>query len=626
MKRALAIGLLLCATAGVSAQNKAYKAQVVIVGGGAGGAAAAIQSARSGAKTLLVEATPWLGGMLTAAGVGCTDGNHALPSGIWNELREAAYKHYGTRNLATGWVSNFNIEPHVGDSILKSLAAAEANLTIWFNTDLQRVKTAKTNNGAKIVERITVSDLAGNAVDVVAPVFVDATDLGDLLAAAGGSFDVGLEADASAGEVVGITSPANIVQDLTYAAILKDFGAGADKTIAKPSNYNPAEFDCACSSFCSDTAKLYSKVNAQKMLEYGKMPNGKYMINWPSRGNDFYTNLIGRSPMERAKALDSAKQKTLRFVYFIQTTLGFKHLGLATDEFATPDKLPYIAYHREGRRAVGLTRLTIPHIQNPYDEARQPLYKTGISVGDYPIDHHHREYGPAFPDMHFPPVPSYNIPAGSLISKNIINLLVADKVISVSNAANGTTRLQPVVMVTGQAAGEMAAQCALQNKMPAQLSVRGIQNQLLASKAHIMPFIDVLPSHPHWAAVQRVGVAGWIRGVGQPNAWANRTWFYPNDTLKIIDLHASLPAGSKWLPSAGPMQNGISVKQFVNEVVLLAGEKAAAADLSGAPVRVDSEQPITRIQAAFFLDALLRPFEAQVDWNGNPLSSAQLKK
>jgi len=223
-------------------------------------------------------------------------------------------------------------------------------------------------------------------------------------------------------------------------------------------------------------------------------------------------------------------------------------------------------------------------------------------------------------------VPSYNIPAGSLISKNIINLLVADKVISVSNAANGTTRLQPVVMVTGQAAGEMAAQCALQNKMPAQLSVRGIQNQLLASKAHIMPFIDVLPSHPHWAAVQRVGAAGWLRGVGQPNAWANRTWFYPNDTLKITELYALLPGGSKWLPSAGPMQNGISVKQFVNEVVLLAGAKAAAADLSGAPVRVDSEQPITRIQAAFFLDALLRPFEAQVDWNGNPLSSAQVKK
>ena len=55
---------------------------VIVVGGGAGGTSAAIQSARNGTKTLLIEKTNWLGGMLTSAGVRAIDGNYNLPSGF----------------------------------------------------------------------------------------------------------------------------------------------------------------------------------------------------------------------------------------------------------------------------------------------------------------------------------------------------------------------------------------------------------------------------------------------------------------------------------------------------------------------------------------------------------------
>ena len=104
---------------------------VLVIGGGTGGTAAGIQSARSGAKTLIVEPTPWLGGMMTAAGVSATDGNHMLPSGLWAEFRDQLYKVYGGPNrVATGWVSNTLFEPHVGDSIFKSLAARESKLQV----------------------------------------------------------------------------------------------------------------------------------------------------------------------------------------------------------------------------------------------------------------------------------------------------------------------------------------------------------------------------------------------------------------------------------------------------------------------------------------------------------------
>src|SRR5512143_1605964 len=70
-------------------------ADVLVVGGGTGGMAAAIQSARLGARTIVAEPTPWLGGMLSAAGGSATHGNHRLPSGIWREFRERIYAHYG---------------------------------------------------------------------------------------------------------------------------------------------------------------------------------------------------------------------------------------------------------------------------------------------------------------------------------------------------------------------------------------------------------------------------------------------------------------------------------------------------------------------------------------------------
>jgi len=104
----------------------AKKADILIIGGGTGGTAAGIAAARLGVKTLVVEEGPWLGGMISSAGVSCTDGNHNLASGIWNEFRERIYAAYGgPKAVATGLVSNTQFETHVSDSIWKSLAEAE---------------------------------------------------------------------------------------------------------------------------------------------------------------------------------------------------------------------------------------------------------------------------------------------------------------------------------------------------------------------------------------------------------------------------------------------------------------------------------------------------------------------
>lgn len=81
-----------------------------------------------------------LGGMFSAQGVPAADGNHHLPSGLWNEFREALRAHYGgAEALATGWVSNTLFEPHVADSIFRAMAAAEPRLEVLHGYVLDKV-------------------------------------------------------------------------------------------------------------------------------------------------------------------------------------------------------------------------------------------------------------------------------------------------------------------------------------------------------------------------------------------------------------------------------------------------------------------------------------------------------
>jgi len=513
---------------------------VLVVGGGTAGIAAGIQAARLQAKTLIVEETTWLGGMLSAAGVSATDGNHLLPSGLWGEFRARIYKYYGgPSKVATGWVSNTHFEPHVPNQIWKEMASAEKSLQVLYQHQFNG--TIVRNNSLVAGARF-VSLVNGEQLVVYAKQVVDATELGDVMASAGVYFDIGMEASALTGENVQVPSSNDIIQDLTYVAILKDYGKGVDCTIAKPAGYDPTEFDGCCLDFYKDTTRIKPGVDCAKMITYAKLPGNKYMLNWPGHGNDIYLNLIQLTPAERSKELVKAKQQTLRYIYFLQHQLGYKNLGLADDEFPTPDRLALIPYNREGRRLKGVVRFKVQDISKPFDQPF-PLYRTGIAVGDYPIDHHHRKNSAAPQHLGFYPIPSFTIPLGSLLPQSHSGLIVAEKGISVSNVVNGTTRLQPCVLLIGQAAGALAA-ASIKNKVQdaRQVPVRLVQSILLQQKAYLMPYADVSIADLGFEAIQRVGASGFLRGKGQPNAWANRTWFEPDSTITGYQFISQLPA------------------------------------------------------------------------------------
>ncbi len=609
--------LLICGMAifgNRSYAQEVMNTQLVIFGASASGTTAAIQSARMGVKTVLIEETEWLGGMLTAAGVSAIDGNHNLPSGLWAEFREKLYLHYGgPKQVETGWVSNTLFEPSIGNKILKELAV-HPNLTILYQADWQKV-IRKDNTWQTLIIK------NGKKILLNSKLIVDATELGDVMASLKIPYRLGMDSRLETKEKFAPEKENGIVQDITYVVTLKDYGKGADRTIPRPIGFDPKDFDCACDT--SDPAQKGNSISdCDKMLNYGKLPNQKYMINWPKCGNDIYLNIVELSKKDRLLALQKAKLHSLKFIYYLQTVLGYKNLGLADDEFATKDKLPLIPYHRESRRVKGKITLTVNDLIDPYQKENK-LYRTAIAVGDYPIDHHHEKNAEA-PKIDFIniKVPSYSIPLGSLIPENAKGIIIAEKSISVTNIVAGTTRLQPVVLLIGQAVGALAATAIKNNQDPSDVNVRTVQQALLDSKAYLLPYIDVKPKDPYFEAIQKIGATGILTGKGVPYKWANQTWFYPDSTVKtakfIENFKTFMPLQLSINTDVLSISDLFSIIASVNPALSSSTKWQYQLWEASSLKDFDINRPIKRFEIAAVLNQTLKPFELkQIDFYGN---------
>ncbi|MAV13414.1 MAG: FAD-dependent oxidoreductase, partial [Flavobacteriaceae bacterium] len=560
----------------------------------------------NGAKTLLIEETDWLGGMLTSAGVSAIDGNYKLPSGFWGEFKDSLVSHYGSLEaLKTGWVSNVLFEPEVGNEILKSITQNEKNLKILYSTSTQSVSNHDGNN---FNYQIKTSEGT-----FFSKIIIDGTELGDLLPMLDDDYDVGMDSNEMYDENIAPEIKNDIIQDLTFVMILKNYNKKVK--IDKPEGYDASEFYCSTShKDCPESDKaLWSP---HQMMNYGKLPNDKSMINWPIYGNDYYSNLIEMSKEEREVVFEKAKNKSLRYLYYIQDELGFDNYSISDDEYETDDNFPLIPYYREARRIKGQVTFSLNYIKNPYDQ-KHKLYRTGVLVGDYPVDHHHDAHPEKekLPKLAFYPIPSYSLPFGSLISKKNSNFLVAEKSISVSNLVNGTTRLQPVVLQIGQIAGLIASESIKQKKKPSELNIRHIQSLILENGGYIQPYLDVEKTHPHFKAFQRIGSTGILRGKGINVGWSNQSWFYPDNE---VDLELFLNDLSPFIDLSTYPLNGLMLKDLKTWIESIINEKIDFKSdyLSLNLTDFNFDRKVNRGELAVIIDYYLNPFIQSINFLG----------
>jgi hypothetical protein len=183
-----------------------------------------------------------------------------------------------------------------------------------------------------------------------------------------------------------------------------------------------------------------------------------------------------------------------------------KRLNLREDLAAIAVHMPQHPYVRESRRIIGVRTLVADDLTR-FEQAK--LFPTSVAMGDYFMDLDHGKTSQAIEtdlDDHDSPKGGgpFQVPFEVFIPEKIDGFVPAEKNISQSRIASGATRLQPITILTGQAAGTIAALAIRDGKQPRDLDPRVVQRTLLASGCTLVQrwHSDVPWRSPTWQATQ----------------------------------------------------------------------------------------------------------------------------
>ncbi|MEK7633828.1 MAG: FAD-dependent oxidoreductase [Patescibacteria group bacterium] len=562
--------------------NSLNNYDVIIVGGGSSGISAAIQAARLGASVAVFEETDWIGGQMTAAGVSTMDGNDQFRSGIYKEFTDKIINYYNSKGKSVGtcYFSNNKIcfEPSVGQKILYEMIdetrkkilsdGKQPILNLFLHTKIKRVIF----EGQKIKGVATQTDS-----NYFGKIIIEATEYGDILELSQAAYRAGNSTSAS-------LNLSACMQDITYNAIIKRYPTGIPPDLIMnnpPPGYNEEVKQLFAKKITLDGSVDYHGVypvnwnvhnayrglpNSQDSQNYNAGDPQKYYlisktgVNW---ANDFPFTVADLDQNRKKQIFCEAKLRTLQFLYYVQHDLGQTNWSIANDEgYDTPynreenscpnipeefkaieKHFPQIPYVREARRGVGLATLTAKQI---YREGTPPRAKekipSSVAVGDYAVDLHNCKSNETLEAEYesVADVPAgfrggpFQIPFEALLHKDVDNLILAEKNISDSRLANGATRLQPITMLIGQAAGTIAALSSRNNLLPKNLSLDIIQDSLLEAGSYLYGFTDVTVDSPYFRAIQKVTIKGYMSGYG------NSYNFGPEDNLDRAQISVVL--------------------------------------------------------------------------------------
>ncbi len=444
---------------------------VIVVGSDPEGIAAALSAARNGMKTLLLSKDSTPGGLYTLGALNFIDvpetrDGTLLVGGIYEEFV----------NAVGG--SGFDIVNAA--NVFNDMLTAEDNLTVRYGAKFQEpVMNGNTITG------VTVLEEGDMLVTYNAPYIIDATQDGDVAAAAGAPYTYAGEDIGERDREMGVTlvfrvSGVNWDSMCRYLTIKRGIGEIFNKSTSMGVSGNTAW------GF-SDEGYAYEPSDEAMRLRgfnMAKQDNGDVLVN--------ALLIFDVDPLDEAsreEGIARAKAELENIIPYLQDEFwGFGDCELA----GTAEDL----YVRESRHITCEYNLTIDDVLENRDQDDR------IAVTSYPVDVQPTKtqtYGTVvgYPDQ-------YAVGYKSLVPQDVDGLLVVGRAAGYTSLAAGSARIVPTGMACGEAAGVAVAVAKAQNATPRDLvdddaAIAEIQEKLTAQGAkldHTQTHEEVMD---HWA-------------------------------------------------------------------------------------------------------------------------------
>ena len=407
---------------------------VLVAGAGPAGCAAAVTAARSGAKTLLIDALNAPGGM-TGPGM-MSHFTGTVDSKLYEEvLHRNALKNQGN----TYGVRSILIEPT--RMILTWIEILEeAGAEMLFNT----YAAAPLIENGRIVG-IIIENKDGRSA-ILASIVIDATGDGDMAARAGCSYTIGREEDS-------LMQPATLM--------FKVGGVNMDKAVF------PGTFETTVETEKGELQQLASEKlpsPAGHVLLYKSPIPGIVTVNM--------TNCIGvngTTAEDQTKAEILCRKQIPAIIEFLREYVpGYEECYV----MASGSMIGI----RETRHFKGLYTLTQEDILN-----RRVFDDWVVKGAEFNFDVHNltgSSLDKTGMQAKFPKNTKYTIPYRCLIPEGILGLLLAGRNISGTHMAHSNYRVMPICIAIGEAAGFAAAWAAQRKCELTEVPVREIQKAL----------------------------------------------------------------------------------------------------------------------------------------------------
>ncbi|TDD73175.1 FAD-dependent oxidoreductase [Jiangella aurantiaca] len=428
-------------------RTEQHGADLVVVGGGLAGTCAAITAARAGIRVVLVQDRPVLGGNASSEvrlwALGATA--HMFNNNRWS--REGGV-------MDEIMVENVYRNPEgnavLVDTVLLDKVMAEPNITLLLNTAAISV----TKDGDGDIASVTAFNSQNSTrYELSAPLFCDASGDGVLGFLAGAAFRMGAESTDEFGEL--------FAPEESYGSLLGQSIYFYSKDVGAPVEFTPPDYALADITTIPRWRSFTTKVQGCRLwwIEYG-----------------------GR--LDTVHDTETIKWELWKVVYGVWNHL--KNSGQFPEaETLTLEWVGLIPGKRESRRFEGLYML------RQQDLVEQREHHDAIASGGWSIDLHPADgvfsEHPGSHHLHARGV--YQVPYRSLVSRDIGNLFLAGRIISVSHVAFASTRVMATCGQIAQAIGMAAALCTRQGVAPADLvepaRMSELQRELLRTGQHI---------------------------------------------------------------------------------------------------------------------------------------------